>query len=108
MSFVMRREAVNRAVGVELVPETTGLISKRLRPNSLLVAREIGALISASVNRLAAVPNPDCASTDVPDSVDVSVPVRIRETTSACGKEGSELTLVVGCDNGPSILAVTR
>src|SRR5215831_18799894 len=108
MSLVICRAAVKRAVGAEFVPPTTGLISRRLRPNSLFVAREIGALIRASVNRLAAVPNPDCASTDVPESDEVSVPVKIRDTTSACGKEGSEPTLVVGWDKGPSILAVTR
>ena len=107
-SFVMRRAAVSRAVGVELVPVITGLISSRLSPNSLFVAREIGALIRASVNRLAAVPKPDCASTEVPVSVDESVPVKINDTTSACGNDGSDPTLVVGCDSGPSIIAVTR
>src|SRR5215831_13028145 len=108
MSFVIRRAAVKRAVGAEPVPVTTGLISNLLKPNSLLVAREIGALIRASVNKLAAVPKPDCARTDALWSVEVSVPVRINDTTSACGRDGSDPTLVVGCDNGPSIRAVTR
>src|SRR6185295_20367310 len=108
MSLVTRRAAVRRAVGAELVLEITGFISKRLRPKSLLVAREIGALISASVSRLAAVPKPDWASTEVFCSEEVSVPVRISETTSACGRDGSAPTLVVGCDKGPSIIAVTR
>src|ERR1041384_6258591 len=108
MSFEMRRAAVRRAVGAELVLVITGFISKRLRPKSLLVAREIGALISASVRRLAAVPKPDCASTDVFCSEEVSVPVKIKETTSACGNDGSAPTLVVGWDKGPSIIAVTR
>ena len=93
---MIRRAAVSRAVGVELVPEITGVISRRLNPNSLFVAREIGALIKASVNKLAAVPSPDCARTEVLVSVDDSVPVRINETTSACGSDGSEPTLVVG------------
>src|SRR6185503_20001537 len=108
MSLVMRRAAVSRAVGAALVLEITGLISRRLRPNSLLVAFEIGALINASVKRLAAVPNPDCANTEVLVSLEVSVPVRINDTTSACGKDGSAPTLVVGCDKRPSIIAVTR
>ena len=55
----MRCAAVRRAVGVEPVPAITGLISKRLRPNSLFEALEIGAVINASVSKLAAVPNPD-------------------------------------------------
>src|SRR5689334_13982620 len=108
MSFVIRRAAVNRAVGAELVLEITGLISSRLNPKSLLVALEIGALIKASVRRLAAVPRPDCASTEVLLSVEVSVPVKISDTTSACGNDGSAATVVVGCVKGPSIIAVTR
>src|SRR3954454_2007063 len=104
----MRRAAVSRAVGAELVLEMTGLISRRLRANSLFVAREIGALISASVKRLAAVPTPDCASTEVFVSFEVSVPFRINETTSPCGNDGSAATLVVGWVKGPSIIAVTR
>src|SRR5581483_1783920 len=104
----MRRAAVKRAVGVELVPEITGLISNRLNPKSLFVAREIGALMSASVNKLAAVPNPDWANTEVLVSVADNVPVRINDTTSACGSAGSDPTFVVGCDKGPSIMAVTR
>src|ERR1700704_3447988 len=107
-SLLSRRAAVRRAVGVEPVPPMTGVISRRLRPNSLFVAFEIGALINASVRRLAAVPSPDCASTDVLVSVDDKVPVRINDTTSACGNAGSELTLVVGCESGPSSKAVTR
>ena len=83
------------------------MISK-LSPNSLFVAREIGALINASVSKLAAVPRPDWARTEVLVSVDESVPVKINDTTSACGKDGSAPTLVVGCDSGPSIVAVTR
>ena len=63
-SFVICRFPVRRAVGAELFEVITGLIA-RLSPNSLLVARDTGALISASVNKLAAVPNPDCAKTDV-------------------------------------------
>ena len=101
------RFPVRRAVGVELFGVITGLIA-RLRPNSLFVARETGALIRASVNKLAAVPNPDCAKTDVLVSVEVKVPVKIKDTTSACGSAGSELTLVCGCDSGPSIDVVTR
>src|SRR5712691_10608675 len=107
-SLLIRRAAVRRAVGAEPAPATTGLISNRFNPKSLFVAREIGALIKASVNKLAAVPSPDCARTDVLVSVDDSVPVRINETTSACGSDGSEPTVVVGCDSGPSIIAVTR
>src|SRR5215475_186194 len=107
-SFASWRAAVNRAVGAEVLVPRTGLISRRLSPNNLLLAREIGALISASVSKLAAVPRPDCAKTDAFVSVDASVPVRINDTTSACGNAGSAATLVVGCDNGPSIIAVTR
>ena len=80
--MVICRFPVRRAVGVELFGVITGLISK-LSPNSLFVAREIGALINASVNKLAAVPKPDWASTDVLVSVDESVPVKINDTTSA-------------------------
>src|SRR5947207_12319939 len=108
MSLVTRRAAVNRAVGAAFVLVITGLISNRLNPKSLLVARLIGALIKASVKRLAAVPKPDWASTEVLVSVDVSVPVKISETTSACGNDGSAATLVVGCVKGPSIIAETR
>src|SRR5207253_78196 len=85
-----------------------GVISSRLRPNSLFVAFEIGALINASVSKLAAVPNPDCARTDVPVSVALKVPVRISDTTSACGKAGSELTFDDGWESGPFSRAVTR
>ena len=70
MSLLSRRATVSRAVGVEFVPVVTGLISKRLRPNSLFVARDTGVLITASVSRLAAVPTPDCASTEVLESFD--------------------------------------
>src|SRR6185369_12636999 len=108
MSLLTRRAAVKRAVGAEFVLEITGFISRRLSPKSLLVAREIGALIKASVKRLAAVPTPDCANTEVPVSFDVRVPFKINETTSDCGNDGSALTLVVGCVKGPSIMAVTR
>src|SRR5258706_12926937 len=104
----IRTGGVGREVGEETVPTITGVISKRLRPNSLFEDFEIGALINASVSKLAAVPNPDCARTDVLVSVDDNVPVRIKDTTSACGSEGSELTLVVGCVSGPSKSAVTR
>src|ERR1051325_10584646 len=97
----MRRATVSRAVGVEPLPAITGLISRRLNPKILLLARETGALISASVSRLAAVPNPDCAKTDVLWSVVESEPVRINETTSACGSADSELTIVYGCESGP-------
>ena len=107
-SLLIRRAAVRRAVGAEPAPATTGLISNRFNPKSLFVAREIGALIKASVNTLAAVPRPDCAKTDVLVSVEVKVPVKIRDTTSACGSAGSELTLVCGCESGPSIDVVTR
>ena len=107
-SLLILRAAVRRAVGVEPAPAITGLISRRLRPNSLFVARETGALINASVSKLAAVPNPDCAKTDVLVSVEVKVPVKIKDTTSACGSAGSELTLVCGCESGPSIDVVTR
>ena len=48
----------------EPLPPMTGLISKRLRPNSLLVARCAGALIRASVSKLVAVPRLDCDSTE--------------------------------------------
>ena len=65
MSLVTRRAAVNRAVGAEFVLDITGLISSRLNPKSLLVALVIGALIKASVKRLAAVPKPDWASNHV-------------------------------------------
>src|SRR5438309_4119563 len=106
-SLVICRFPVRRAVGVELFGVITGLISK-LSPNSLFVAREIGALINASVSKLAAVPRPDWARTEVLVSVDERVPVRIKDRTSACGKDGSAPTLVVGCDSGPSINAVTR
>jgi hypothetical protein len=68
MSLDKRRAAVSRAVGVDPVPLMTGLISAA-QPNNLFEAREIGALINASVNKLAAVPSPDCASTDVLVSV---------------------------------------
>src|SRR3981081_1762476 len=108
MSLLSRWAAVRRAVGDEPVPPMTGLISSRLRPNSLFVAFEIGALINASVSKLAAVPNPDCARTEVLVSVDDKVPVRINDTTSACGNAGSELTLVVGCESGASRGAVAR
>src|SRR5215831_13669393 len=108
MSLVTRRAAVRRAVGAEFVVEITGLISSRLKPNSLLLARVIGALINASVRRLAAVPTPDWARTEVPLSVELSVPFKIRETTSPCGNDGSDPTVVFGCDKGPSSKAVTR
>src|SRR2546423_7054880 len=101
----MRRAAVNRAVGVELVPVITGLISSRLSPNSLFVARETGALISASVNRLAAVPQPDWARTEVLVAGDDRVPFRINETTSPWGSAGSDPTVVSGCVSGPRIEA---
>src|ERR1041384_4045721 len=60
-SLLMRRPNVSRADGVEpAVPPITGLISKRVRPKSLLVARCAGALMSASVNKLVAAPTSDC------------------------------------------------
>src|SRR5256885_4673844 len=107
-SLLIRRAAVRRAVGAEPAPATTGLISNRLNPKSLFVAREIGALIKASVNTLAAVPRPDCARTDPLLSVEVRVPGKSRDTTSASGSPGFELTLVCGCESGPSIEVVTR
>ena len=102
MFLLMRRATVRRAVGVELFPAITGLISRRLSPNSLFVARDTGALISASVSKLAAVPKPDWASTDVLVSLEESVPFSTSDTTSPWGSEGSELTFVVGCESGPS------
>ena len=49
-----------RQPGVEpAVEPITGLISKRVRPKSLLVARCAGALIRASVNKLVAAPTSD-------------------------------------------------
>ncbi len=108
MSLLMRRATVKRAVGVELFPAITGLISTRLRPNSLFVARDTGAFTKASVSKLAAVPKPDWASTDVLVSLDDSVPLSTSDTTSPWGSEGSELTFVVGCESGPSSNAVTR
>jgi hypothetical protein len=52
-SLLIRLPSVNRAAGVEpVVPPMTGLISKVVRPKSLLVARCAGALMSASVNKL--------------------------------------------------------
>src|SRR5688500_16532776 len=63
--LLMRLPTVSRAPGVDpLRPPITGLISKRLRPKSLLVALCAGALMRASVSRLVAVPIPDCESTD--------------------------------------------
>src|SRR5256885_5423667 len=106
MSLLIRRATVSLAVGAVPAPPITGLISKRLRPKSLLLARDTGVLISASVNKLAAVPNPDCARTDVLWSVEDKVPVKIKDTTSACGNAGSEVTVVSGCDKGPVIVAV--
>ena len=82
----MRCPTVSRAVGVVPAPLITGLISSRLKPNNLFVARDIGVLIIASVNKLAAVPKPDWASTEVFCSLEDNEPVRISETTSACGK----------------------
>src|SRR5207237_8665798 len=84
-SLVIRRAAVRRAVGAEPAPATIGLISNRLNPKSLSVAREIVALIRASVNKLSAVPNPDCAKTDVLVSVEVKLHVKIKDPTSSCG-----------------------
>ncbi len=60
-SLLIRLPTVSRAPGVEPVrPPITGLISKRLSPKSLLVARWAGAFMRASVSKLVAVPSPDC------------------------------------------------
>ena len=57
---VMRVNCTGTFLGMRaVVPAITGLISSRLKPKSLLVARDTGALISVSVNKLAAVPKPD-------------------------------------------------
>jgi len=72
----------------------------------LFVAREIGALIRASVNKLPLCPNligQDRMLVSVCDSV----PVKINDTTSACGNDGSAPTLVSDAQR-PSIIAVTR
>jgi hypothetical protein len=107
--LLIRLPTVNRAAGVDPVrPPITGLISKRLRPNSLLVARCAGALIKASVSRLVAVPRPDCESTEALASPVESWPVVINETTSACGNAGSELTVACGSESGPVRFTVTR
>src|SRR5215207_7058280 len=108
-SLLIRRPSVRRAAGVEpAVPPITGLISKRVKPNSLLVARCAGALMSASVSRLVAAPTCDCASTDELVSPEESCPVVISETTSACGNAGSDRTAACGCDSGPVRLTITR
>jgi len=105
----MRRPNVKRADGVEpVVPPITGLISKRVKPNNLLVARCAGALINASVNKLVAAPTSDCDRIDALVSPDESCPVVINETTSACGNAGSERTAACGCDNRPVKLTITR
>ena len=47
-SLLMRRPSVKRADGVEpVVPPITGLISKRVKPNNLLVARWAAKLAGA-------------------------------------------------------------
>src|SRR5215467_10887587 len=108
-SLLMRRPKVSRADGVEpVVPPMTGLISKRVRPNSLLVARCAGALISASVSKLVAAPTSDCDRIDELVSPDESCPVVINETTSACGNAGSERTVACGCESGPVRPTMTR
>src|SRR5215213_7629627 len=108
-SLLIRRPNVSRAAGVEpAVPPITGLISKRVRPNSLLVARCAGALISASVNKLVAAPTSDCARIDELVSPEESCPVVISETTSACGNAGSDRTDACGCDIGPVSPTITR
>src|ERR1043165_865377 len=108
-SLLMRRPSVKRADGVDpVVPPITGLISKRVKPNNLLVARCAGALIRASVNKLVAAPTSDCDKTDVLVSLDESCPVVISETTAACGNAGSERTAACGCDKGPVRLTITR
>ena len=49
-SLLIRRPNVKRAAGVEPdVPPMTGLISKRVKPNSLLVARCAGALDTSAL-----------------------------------------------------------
>src|ERR1041384_7451715 len=108
-SLLIRRPSVRRAAGVEpVVPPITGLISKRVRPKSLLVALCAGALISASVNKLVAAPTSDCERIDELVSPEESWPVVISETTSACGKAGSERTVADGCDIGPVKPTSTR
>src|ERR1043166_7785980 len=108
-SLLMRRPRVNRADGVEpLVPPITGLISKRVRPKRLLVARCAGALISASVNKLVAAPTSDCERIDELVSPEESCPVVISDHTSACGNAGSERTEACGCESGPVRLTITR
>src|SRR6185369_10983724 len=79
-SLLIRRPSVNRAAGVppEVPLPTTGLISKRVSPKSLLVAFCAGALISASVSRLVAAPTSDCESTDELVSPEESCPVVIN------------------------------
>src|SRR5574338_123539 len=101
-SLLIRRPRVRRAAGVEpVVPPITGLISKRVRPNNLLVARCAGALIRASVNKLVAAPTSDCPRIDELVSPAESCPVVMSETTSACGNAGSERTDACGCERGP-------
>src|SRR5215510_14398524 len=108
-SLLMRRPKVSRADGVEpVVPPMTGLISKRVRPNSLLFSFCAGALMRASVNRLVAAPTPDCDRIDELVSPEESWPVVISETTSACGNAGSERTEACGCESGPVRPTITR
>src|SRR5829696_10222696 len=108
-SLLIRRPKVKRAPGVEpVVPPITGLISKRVKPNSLLVARCAGALISASVRRLVAAPTSDCPRMEELVSPAESCPVVISATTSACGNAGSERTIACGCESGPVKPTITR
>src|SRR5215510_2394863 len=108
-SLLMRLPSVSRAAGVEpAVPPITGLISKRVSPKSLLVARCAGALISASVSKLVAAPTSDCPRTEALVSPEESCPVVINETTSACGNAGSERTDACGCESGPVSDTITR
>src|SRR5262245_57743311 len=108
-SLLILRPKVSLAAGAEPVrPPITGLISKRVKPNNLLVARWAGALINASVNRLVAVPKPDSERIEVLVSEDASCPVVINETTSAWGNAGSDRTTAEGCDSRPVRLTMTR
>ena len=74
----------------------------------LVLAFGAGALISASVNRLVAAPTSDCERIDELVSPEESCPVVMSETTSACGKAGSERTIADGCESGPVKPTITR
>src|SRR2546423_9298939 len=86
-----------------------GSNSNLLSPKSLSVARCTGALISASVRMLVAVPSPLCALIEAPSGPEERLPVAMSEITSACGRGGSE-PAALGCPprRGPTIVALTR